>query len=93
MKHRLALCSKAKEKFQSAIDILGNVPALTYSVALCHYKLGNYGEALKYSAKIIEQVDPRPLHLAAVAGPETQAVLLAQIGPWRQQCTRSRQGS
>jgi hypothetical protein len=38
------------------MDVLGRTPALMYSIALCNYKLGSHGDALKSLAQIIEMV-------------------------------------
>ncbi|XP_072298791.1 intraflagellar transport protein 70A isoform X2 [Eucyclogobius newberryi] len=46
---------EACKKFSSALQVLGNVPALSYNIALCYYSLKNYTQALKYISEIIEQ--------------------------------------
>ncbi|XP_056262798.1 tetratricopeptide repeat protein 30A [Pseudoliparis swirei] len=46
---------EACKKFSSAMQVLGYVPALSYNIALCHYSLKNYPQALKYIGEIIEQ--------------------------------------
>ncbi|XP_061906275.1 intraflagellar transport protein 70A [Entelurus aequoreus] len=45
----------ACKKFTSAMQVLGYVPALSYNVALCYYKMSNYAQALKYIGEIIER--------------------------------------
>ncbi|XP_008328682.1 intraflagellar transport protein 70A isoform X4 [Cynoglossus semilaevis] len=44
----------ACKKFMSALQVLGYVPALSYNVALCHYSLKNYDQALKHIGEIID---------------------------------------
>ncbi|XP_061837412.1 intraflagellar transport protein 70A isoform X2 [Nerophis lumbriciformis] len=45
----------ACKKFTSAMQVLGYVPALSYNVALCYYRMSNYAQALKYIGEIIER--------------------------------------
>uniref|UniRef100_A0A3Q3DUU5 Tetratricopeptide repeat protein 30 n=1 Tax=Hippocampus comes TaxID=109280 RepID=A0A3Q3DUU5_HIPCM len=45
----------ACKKFTSAMQVLGDVPALSYNIALCYYRLCNYAQALKYIGEIIER--------------------------------------
>ncbi|XP_037112051.1 tetratricopeptide repeat protein 30A isoform X2 [Syngnathus acus] len=45
----------ACKKFTSAMQVLGYVPALSYNIALCYYRLSNYAQALKYIGEIIER--------------------------------------
>lgn len=46
---------EAKEKFQQAINLAGYKPQLSYNIALCHYRLKQYAQALKHIADIIER--------------------------------------
>ncbi|KAM3598012.1 uncharacterized protein V6R79_012336 [Siganus canaliculatus] len=46
---------EACKKFTSALQMLGYVPSLSYNIALCHYSLKNYSQALKYIEEIIER--------------------------------------
>lgn len=46
---------EACKKFQTAIQIMGYKPDLSYNIALCHYKLKQYAPALKHIADIIER--------------------------------------
>ncbi|XP_022909557.2 intraflagellar transport protein 70A [Onthophagus taurus] len=45
----------ALTKFSTALQNIGFKPYLSYNVALCHYRLKEYGPALKYCAEIIER--------------------------------------
>ena len=45
----------ALHKFQEAINALGFHAGLVYNVALAHYRMKNYGQALKHIADIIER--------------------------------------
>ena len=45
----------ACQKFQTAIQIVGYKPDLSYNIALCHYMLKQYAPALKHIADIIEK--------------------------------------
>eukprot|EP00045_Choanoeca_perplexa_P009833 m.96265 g.96265 ORF g.96265 m.96265 type:complete len:647 (+) comp15044_c2_seq1:2053-3993(+) len=47
--------AQALEKFQAAVTIGGYNAHLSYSQALCHYRLANYANALKHIADIIER--------------------------------------
>ncbi|VDO51841.1 unnamed protein product, partial [Brugia timori] len=46
---------KALERFTTATHIHGYQPCLAYSIALCHYQMHNYSQALKFIADIIDQ--------------------------------------
>ncbi|EGD75824.1 tetratricopeptide repeat protein 30 [Salpingoeca rosetta] len=47
---------EAREKFQQAINLAGSYqPQLSYNIALCHYRLKQYAQALKHIADIIER--------------------------------------
>lgn len=46
---------EACKKFMSAMQVLGYVAALSYNIALCHYSLKNYTQALKYIEEIIDR--------------------------------------
>ena len=46
----------ARKKFTDAMDILGYQPDLAYNVALCYYRMKQYGNAMKQIAEIIEKV-------------------------------------
>lgn len=56
MQNTTKSCRKAGKKFQDAADIVGRVPHLQYSMALCNFKQRNVVEALKCLACIIEEV-------------------------------------
>jgi tetratricopeptide repeat protein 30 len=45
----------ALQKFMSAANALGFKPDLTYNMALCHYRMQQYGPSLKAIAEIIER--------------------------------------
>lgn len=45
----------ALAKFQEATSALGFKPDLTYNIALCHYRMQQYGPSLKAIAEIIEK--------------------------------------
>lgn len=45
----------ARMKFVEAMNPLGHQPDLAYNIALCYYKMKQYGPALKHIAEIIEQ--------------------------------------
>ncbi|XP_015778261.1 PREDICTED: tetratricopeptide repeat protein 30A-like [Acropora digitifera] len=47
--------SEACQKFQTAMNILGYQPDLSYNIALCYYSLKQYAPALKHIADIIER--------------------------------------
>lgn len=47
---------EARKKFLGAMDVLGYQPDLAYNVALCYYRLKQYGNAMKQIAEIIEKV-------------------------------------
>lgn len=44
----------ARERFSSAIQLLGNRPDLLYNIALCNYKTRNYSQAVAQVNEIIE---------------------------------------
>ncbi|VDK75948.1 unnamed protein product [Onchocerca ochengi] len=46
---------KALECFLSATQLHGYQPCLAYSIALCHYQMQNFSEALKFIADIIDR--------------------------------------
>lgn len=46
---------EACQKFQTAMNILGYQPDLSYNIALCFYSLKQYAPALKHIADIIER--------------------------------------
>ena len=46
---------EARQKFSDAMATLGYMPDVAYNVALCHYKLKQYGPSLKSIAEIIER--------------------------------------
>nr|XP_043906241.1 tetratricopeptide repeat protein 30A isoform X2 [Solea senegalensis] len=46
---------EACKKFMSAMQVLGYVSALSYNIALCHYSLKNYDQALKHIGEIIDR--------------------------------------
>ncbi|XP_029015021.1 tetratricopeptide repeat protein 30A isoform X2 [Betta splendens] len=46
---------EACKKFMSTMQLLGYVPALSYNIALCHYSLKNYAQAIKHIEEIIER--------------------------------------
>lgn len=45
----------ARLKFVEATNMLGYQPDLAYNIALCYYKMKNYGPALKHIAEIIDR--------------------------------------
>lgn len=45
----------ARLKFVEAMNSLGYQPDLAYNIALCYYKMAQYGPALKHIAEIIER--------------------------------------
>ena len=45
---------KARAKFQEVINLVGAQPDIQYNIALCHYKMGQYGPALKALFDIID---------------------------------------
>lgn len=45
----------ARTKFQEGMNVLGNQPELAYNIALCHYRLKQFGPAMKHIADIIEK--------------------------------------
>uniref|UniRef100_A0A7S0YIU3 Tetratricopeptide repeat protein 30 n=1 Tax=Hemiselmis tepida TaxID=464990 RepID=A0A7S0YIU3_9CRYP len=45
----------ARAKFQEAMNVLGYQPELAYNIALCHYRLKQFGPAMKHIADIIEK--------------------------------------
>jgi len=45
----------ARAKFSQAKDSLGYQPELAYNIALCHYRIKQYGPAMKFIADIIEK--------------------------------------
>lgn len=47
--------AEACQKFQTAMNILGYQPDLSYNIALCFYSLKQYAPALKHIADIIER--------------------------------------
>mmetsp|Transcript_13506 Transcript_13506/g.24436 ORF Transcript_13506/g.24436 Transcript_13506/m.24436 type:complete len:560 (+) Transcript_13506:1-1680(+) len=53
--YKEAKYEEAIEKFMEATGSLGYQADLAYNIALCHYKLKQYGPALKYIAEIIER--------------------------------------
>lgn len=46
---------KAQKRFKDGMDALGNQPDLAYNMALCFYKLKNYGGALKNITEIVQK--------------------------------------
>ena len=46
---------KAQKRFKDSMDALGNQPDLSYNMALCFYKLKNYGAALKNITEIVQK--------------------------------------
>jgi len=48
-------CAEASAKYTEAMNALGFKPDLVYNVALCHYKLKQYGPSLKHIGEIIER--------------------------------------
>lgn len=45
----------ALKRFNAAQQILGYKPDLAYNIALCHYEMKQYSQALKCTAEIIEK--------------------------------------
>ncbi|XP_075871843.1 intraflagellar transport protein 70A isoform X2 [Nelusetta ayraudi] len=46
---------EACRMFTSVLQLMGSVPSLSYNIALCHYSLKNYNQAVKYIEEIIER--------------------------------------
>ncbi|KAG1657935.1 hypothetical protein FOA52_003014 [Chlamydomonas sp. UWO 241] len=46
---------EARKRFNEALSVIGYQPELQYNIALCFYKIKQYGDALKYLAEIIER--------------------------------------
>eukprot|EP00892_Ulva_mutabilis_P003389 jgi/Ulvmu1/1421/UM011_0150.1 len=46
---------KACKKFEAAVDVIGHLPHLQYSIALCHFKQQDLVQALKCLATVIEE--------------------------------------
>lgn len=46
---------EAREAFVEAVNALGYCSDIAYNIALCYYKLGQYGSSLKHIAEIIER--------------------------------------
>jgi len=46
---------EAKKKFSDAMNILGYQPDLSYNIALCYFRLKQYGNAMRQIAEIIER--------------------------------------
>ncbi|XP_018016574.1 tetratricopeptide repeat protein 30A [Hyalella azteca] len=46
---------EACQKFSAALQVVTGHPHLSYNVALCHYRLKQFAQALKYIADIIEK--------------------------------------
>ncbi len=45
----------AMKSFTGSMNIQGYKPDLAYNIALCHYRMKQYSQALKYIADIIER--------------------------------------
>ncbi|KAH7717054.1 Tetratricopeptide repeat protein 30 [Aphelenchoides avenae] len=59
---------KALERFTSATKVHGYQSDLAYSLALCHYQMGDYDQALKYISEIVDRgVKDYPVEAAAEA--------------------------
>ncbi|KAM9784441.1 intraflagellar transport protein 70A isoform 1-T1 [Syngnathus typhle] len=71
----------ACKKFTSAMQVLGYVPALSYNIALCYYKLSNYVQALKYIGDIIERgIREHPGKMQYTGGPFERPCSRAEYG-------------
>jgi len=46
---------KARQKFMDAQQVLGYQADLAYNIALCYYRMKQFGPALKHLAEIIER--------------------------------------
>jgi|GEM_PF-2449075 len=46
---------EARVMFMDAMNTLGYQADLSHNIALCHYRMGQYGPALKYIAEIVER--------------------------------------
>uniref|UniRef100_A0A3B3USE0 Tetratricopeptide repeat protein 30 n=1 Tax=Poecilia latipinna TaxID=48699 RepID=A0A3B3USE0_9TELE len=46
---------EACKKFMTAMQMLGYVPALSYNIALTHYSMKNYPQAVKYITEVIDR--------------------------------------
>ncbi|GFH28395.1 flagellar associated protein, partial [Haematococcus lacustris] len=45
----------ARQKFIDSMSVIGYQAELQYNIALCYYKVKQYGQALKHIAEIIER--------------------------------------
>lgn len=45
----------ALKRFVAAQQVVGYKPDLAYNIALCHYEMKQYSQALKFTAEIIEK--------------------------------------
>ncbi|VDN86967.1 unnamed protein product, partial [Brugia pahangi] len=73
---------KALERFTTATHIHGYQPCLAYSIALCHYQMHNYSQALKFIADIIDQgVQNHPAELSI--GMATEGMEVSSVGNTR----------
>ncbi|VDO45315.1 unnamed protein product, partial [Onchocerca flexuosa] len=73
---------KALERFSSATQLHGYQPCLVYSLALCHYQMHNYSQALKFIADIIDRgVQDHPAELSI--GMATEGMEVSSVGNTR----------
>ena len=71
---------EARQKFSDAMATLGYMPDVAYNVALCHYKLKQYGPSLKSIAEIIERgVREHPEHESE----RTNGMVASRVWHWR----------
>uniref|UniRef100_A0A0R3RKZ7 Tetratricopeptide repeat protein 30 n=1 Tax=Elaeophora elaphi TaxID=1147741 RepID=A0A0R3RKZ7_9BILA len=72
---------KALERFTTATHLHGYQPCLAYSIALCHYQMHNYSQALKFIADIIDRgVEDHP---ELSIGMATEGMEVSSVGNTR----------
>jgi len=70
--------SEACKKFQSAMQVTGYQPHLSYNIALCYYYMKQYGPALKNIADIIEKGIRE--HPELSVGMQTEGIDVRSVG-------------
>lgn len=68
----------AISRFQEGMQMLGYQADLAYNIALCNYKLKEYGPALKYNSEIIERGVQE--HPELSVGSNTEGVEVRSVG-------------
>eukprot|EP00698_Gefionella_okellyi_P013175 TRINITY_DN3593_c0_g1_i1.p1 TRINITY_DN3593_c0_g1~~TRINITY_DN3593_c0_g1_i1.p1 ORF type:complete len:652 (-),score=155.31 TRINITY_DN3593_c0_g1_i1:214-2169(-) len=69
---------EARQKFQESINTIGYQPQLAYNIALCHYRLKQYGFALQRIAEIIERGIRE--HPELSVGSNTEGIEVRSVG-------------